>query len=119
MIEMIVIDTEQLLCIVRLKEQALADAPNGKLAVMFMTAYLYEHREDADHNAAQPWNADSERSNHGRAFQDRYHDEVLLRQRSEHQSRLQKVLCLMAKKEVTGDHPATLFLFTHVVKTYK
>ena len=32
-------------------EQALTEAPNGKLAVMFMTAYLYEHREDADHNA--------------------------------------------------------------------
>ena len=32
-------------------EQVLTDAPNGKLAVMFMTAYLYEHREDADHNA--------------------------------------------------------------------
>lgn len=32
-------------------EQALIDAPNGKIAVMFMTAYLYEHREEADHNA--------------------------------------------------------------------
>lgn len=32
-------------------EQALTEAPNRKLAVMFMTAYLYEHREDADHNA--------------------------------------------------------------------
>lgn len=29
----------------------LSSAPNGKLAVMFMTAYLYEHREEADHNA--------------------------------------------------------------------
>ncbi len=32
-------------------EQALVSAPNGKIAVMFMTAYLYEHREEADHNA--------------------------------------------------------------------
>ena len=32
-------------------EQVLTDAPNGKLAVMFMTAYLYEHREEADHHA--------------------------------------------------------------------
>lgn len=32
-------------------EQALAESPNGKIAVMFMTAYMYEHREEADHNA--------------------------------------------------------------------
>lgn len=32
-------------------ESVLSSAPNGKLAVMFMTAYLYEHREEADHNA--------------------------------------------------------------------
>ena len=32
-------------------EDALSDIENGKLAVMFMTAYLYEHREEADHNA--------------------------------------------------------------------
>jgi uncharacterized phage protein (predicted DNA packaging) len=32
-------------------EQTLADSPNGKVAVMFVTAYLYEHREEADHHA--------------------------------------------------------------------
>ena len=26
-------------------------AENGKIAVMFTVAYLYEHREDADHHA--------------------------------------------------------------------
>ena len=30
-------------------ESDLAGCPNGKLAVMFMVAYLYEHREEADH----------------------------------------------------------------------
>lgn len=25
--------------------------PNGKVAVMYTVAYLYEHREDADHHA--------------------------------------------------------------------
>ena len=32
-------------------EAALSETPNGKIAVMFMTAYLYEHREEADHKA--------------------------------------------------------------------
>ena len=32
-------------------ESALSNLENGKLSVMFMTAYLYEHREEADHNA--------------------------------------------------------------------
>lgn len=32
-------------------ENALTESPNGKIAVMFMTAYMYEHREEADHNA--------------------------------------------------------------------
>ena len=50
--QMIAASEKQCLDILRTDdEQALADAPNGKLAVMFMTAYLYEHREDADHNA--------------------------------------------------------------------
>ncbi len=31
--------------------ETLEAAENGKLAVMFMTAYLYEHREEADHKA--------------------------------------------------------------------
>ena len=28
----------------------LASANNAKIAVMYMAAYLYEHREEADHN---------------------------------------------------------------------
>ncbi len=32
-------------------EAVLADCPNGKIAVMFTVAYLYEHREEADHHA--------------------------------------------------------------------
>lgn len=32
-------------------ETMLASCENGKIAVMFMTAYLYEHREEADHHA--------------------------------------------------------------------
>lgn len=29
----------------------LADCANGRIAVMFTVAYLYEHREEADHHA--------------------------------------------------------------------
>lgn len=29
----------------------LEDCPNGRIAVMFTVAYLYEHREEADHKA--------------------------------------------------------------------
>lgn len=32
-------------------ESDLESAENGKLAVLFTVAYLYEHREDADHHA--------------------------------------------------------------------
>ena len=32
-------------------ESELESAENGKLAVLFTVAYLYEHREDADHHA--------------------------------------------------------------------
>ena len=32
-------------------EDDLAAAPNRKIAVMFTAAYLYEHREEADHHA--------------------------------------------------------------------
>ena len=32
-------------------ENDLSDCPNGKIAVMFTVAYLYEHREEADHHA--------------------------------------------------------------------
>ena len=32
-------------------EEDLEAAQNGKIAVMFTVAYLYEHREEADHHA--------------------------------------------------------------------
>ena len=32
-------------------EAVLSDCENGKIAVMFTVAYLYEHREEADHHA--------------------------------------------------------------------
>ena len=32
-------------------EQDLTNCANGKIAVMFTVAYLYEHREEADHHA--------------------------------------------------------------------
>ena len=32
-------------------ENELSDCQNGKIAVMFTVAYLYEHREEADHHA--------------------------------------------------------------------
>ena len=32
-------------------EEELASVQNGKTAVMFTAAYLYEHREEADHHA--------------------------------------------------------------------
>ena len=38
--------------ILRTDEQSVLEAePNAKVAVLYATAYLYEHREDADHNA--------------------------------------------------------------------
>ena len=32
-------------------ENELSECQNGKIAVMFTVAYLYEHREEADHHA--------------------------------------------------------------------
>ena len=32
-------------------KSVLENTPNGRVAVMYATAYLYEHREDADHHA--------------------------------------------------------------------
>lgn len=32
-------------------EEDLSKNPNGKIAVLYMTAYLYEHREEADYSA--------------------------------------------------------------------
>ena len=43
---------KQCLDILRTDEAAdLEAAQNGKIAVMFTVAYLYEHREEADHHA--------------------------------------------------------------------
>ena len=32
-------------------EESFAESQNAKIAVMYAVAYLYEHREEADHNA--------------------------------------------------------------------
>ena len=32
------------------REEDLSKNPNGKIAVLYMTAYLYEHREEADYS---------------------------------------------------------------------
>ena len=32
-------------------EEEFAKLPNARISVMFATAYLYEHREEANHNA--------------------------------------------------------------------
>ena len=31
-------------------EEDLSKNPNGKIAILYMTAYLYEHREEADYS---------------------------------------------------------------------
>ena len=36
------------------EESGLQEAENGKTAVMYTVAYLYEHREEADHHAPEP-----------------------------------------------------------------
>lgn len=42
----------QCMDILRTDDEAdLDEAQNGKVAVMFTAAYLYEHREEADHHA--------------------------------------------------------------------
>lgn len=47
------ITTGENLCadIARLSVDELADIPSSKIAVMYAVAYLYEHREEADHHA--------------------------------------------------------------------
>lgn len=43
---------KQCMDILRTDDRAdLQQAQNGKIAVMFTVAYLYEHREEADHHA--------------------------------------------------------------------
>lgn len=49
---MILVAQKQCMDMMRTEELSkLAETPNGKLAVKFTTAYLYEHREEADHHA--------------------------------------------------------------------
>ena len=36
------------------EESGLPEVENGKPAVMYTVAYLYEHREEADHHALTP-----------------------------------------------------------------
>ena len=43
---------KQCMDILRTDDEAVLEAcANGKIAVMFTVAYLYEHREEADHHA--------------------------------------------------------------------
>ena len=53
LIETIIASAErQCMDILRTDDEADLDAAqNGKIAVMFTAAYLYEHREEADHHA--------------------------------------------------------------------
>lgn len=46
------ITTGQKLCVdtARLSVEELSEIPSSKIAVMYAVAYLYEHREDADHH---------------------------------------------------------------------
>ena len=46
------IETGQNLCadIARLSVDELSAIPSSKIAVMYAVAYMYEHREDADHH---------------------------------------------------------------------
>lgn len=49
---MITAAKKQCMDILRTEDEAdLEAAENGKIAVMFVVAYLYEHREEADHKA--------------------------------------------------------------------
>ena len=53
LIQNILIAAEKLcMDILRTDEQSVLEAePNAKVAVLYAAAYLYEHREDADHKA--------------------------------------------------------------------
>ena len=44
--------TGEILCadIARLSVEELSEIPSSKIAVMYAVAYLYEHREEADHH---------------------------------------------------------------------
>ena len=50
--QMITAAKKQCMDILRTDDESdLESAENGKLAVLFTVAYLYEHREEADHHA--------------------------------------------------------------------
>ena len=53
LIQTILTATEKLcMDILRTEERSVLEAePNAKVAVLYATAYLYEHREEADHRA--------------------------------------------------------------------
>lgn len=53
LIQNILTATEKLcMDILRTEERSVLEAePNAKVAVLYATAYLYEHREEADHRA--------------------------------------------------------------------
>ena len=53
LIQNILTATEKLcMDILRTEERSVLEAePNAKVAVLYATAYLYEHREEADHKA--------------------------------------------------------------------
>nr|DAW00591.1 MAG TPA: Head Tail Connector Protein [Caudoviricetes sp.] len=45
------IGTAEHLCADILRTESLSESEGSKVAVMYATAYLYEHREEADHHA--------------------------------------------------------------------
>ena len=52
LIERLVLSAENLSAdIARISVEELSEIPSSKIAVMYAVAYLYEHREDADHHA--------------------------------------------------------------------
>ncbi len=46
-----IIDAAERICRAVSRTEDLSGSPNAKIAVMYAVAYLYEHREEADHNA--------------------------------------------------------------------
>ena len=50
----VIISAAQRICLAVARvtdEEAFAESQNAKIAVMYAVAYLYEHREEADHKA--------------------------------------------------------------------
>ncbi len=46
-----IIEAAERLCKAVSRVEDFSESPNAKIAVMYAVAYLYEHREEADHNA--------------------------------------------------------------------